>query len=234
VHGIAERLGALRPYFGPAVVLLLADTVVLLFGAYLYLDSSRRDAPPLWWFREGGLIAMLDAGQLLLGATFGIAAYFAFWKQPRLTSRSEAAGIFFWAIGGIGLATFALDDYFTVHERLGEWVFDQLTFIPVVTNIASDMLVMSYAVLGIAVILTFRMEVFSARSSATLLQLGALSSVIMVAVDGFAASDALKALEFPTQTFACSLLMLAFFVRWLEVRQAAPAPAGLALSEARI
>ena len=233
LRALGERIGALKPYFRPMAILLLVDTVVLLFGAYLYLESGRQEEPTLWWFREGGLIAMLDVGQLLLGATFGIAAYVAFWKQANSPSRTDAAGIFLWGIGGIGLAMFAMDDYFTVHERLGEWVFDQLSFVPVVTNVSSDMLIMAYAAVGLAVIVTFRMEVFSGRPSATLLQLAAVSSVIMVAVDGFATTDALKALEFPTQTFACSLLMVAFLVRWLEVRQSAPATAGLELSEAR-
>jgi hypothetical protein len=214
------------------MALLLIDAAVLLAGAYIYIDTGRQSDPPLWWFREGGLIATLDVGQLLLGGAFGIAAYRAFWKQTAQPSRSDAAGIFLWGIGGIGLAIFALDDYFTVHERLGDAVFDLFSFVPVITNVSSDMLVLGYALVGVTVIVLFRMELFSGRPSATLLQFAAVASVVMVLSDAFGTSDVVRALEFPAQTFACSLLMLAFAVRWLEVRQATPAQTGLSLQEA--
>jgi hypothetical protein len=102
----------------------------------------------------------------------------------------------------------------------------------VVTNVPGDMLVMGYAVLGLAALITFRMEVFSGRPSATLLQIGAVAAVIMVLVDAFATTDALKALEFPAQTFASSFLMLAFAGRWLEVRRVGVARADLHLEPA--
>jgi hypothetical protein len=231
LRDLGVRLVGLKPYFKPTAALLVVDAIILLVGAYIYLDAGRPEEP-LWWWREGGLIATLDAAQLLAASVCGFAAYFTFWERRADASRSEAAGIFFWAIGAVGLAIFALDDYFTVHERLGEWLVDQLHFVPVVTNISGDMLIIGYAVGGLATISLFRMEVFSGRPSATLLQLAALSAIVMVAVDGFATTEVLKALEFPTQTFACSLLMLAFFVRWLEVRQASGAAAGLQFSRA--
>jgi len=232
LRAFGNRLADLRLYFRPTAALIIVDSLTLLAGAFIYLDAGRPEDPPVWWFREGGLIAIFDAGQLLIAAFFGIAAYVAFWKLRTQPSRSEAAGIFLWGIGGIGLAIFAFDDYFTVHERLGDFVFDSLSFIPVVTALPSDMLILAYSAAGVAVIVTFRMEVFSGRPSATLLQVAAVSSVIMVLTDGFATTDAIKALEFPAQTFACSLLMLAFAVRWLEVRRAVPARANLKLSGA--
>jgi hypothetical protein len=64
------------------------------------------------------------------------------------------------------------------------------------------------------------MELFEDRASATLLQLAALASIIMVTTDAFATTRALQAIEFPSQTLANGLLMLAFGVRYLEVSQA--------------
>lgn len=229
---LSVRMGALAPYIRPTMALLLIDAAVLLIGAYIYIDSGRPDDPIVWWFREGGLVATLDVGQLLLGGAFGIAAYRAFWQQTAQPSRSDAAGIFLWGIGGIGLAVFALDDYFTVHERLGDAIFDLFSFVPVITNVSSDMLVLGYALAGLTIIVMFRMEVFSGRPSATLLQLAAVASVVMVLSDAFGTTDVVKALEFPAQMFACSLLMLAFAVRWLEVRQASLVKTGLNLQEA--
>jgi hypothetical protein len=232
LHEFRDRLTALKPYYKPTAALIVAETVILLVGAYIYVDAGRPEEPQ-WWWREGGLVATLDAGQLLAASAFGLAAYITFLDRRVDASRSEAAGIFFWAIGALGLAIFAFDDYFTVHERLGDWLINQLHFVPVVTNVSSDMLIIGYAVGGLATLFLFRMEIFSGRPSATLLQLAAVSSVVMVLVDGFGTTDAIKVLEFPTQTFACTLLMLAFLVRWLEVRQAAPAANGVALREAK-
>lgn len=221
---IGKRLAGLRPYARPLAFVLAADAVMLLTGAYLYVESGGQRSPPIWWFREGGPMAWLNAGQLMIGAAFGIAAYRAYWHRRR-GSRTDAAGIFLWATGGIGLAVFAVDDFFTIHERAGDWLIHQVRYVPILANLNGDMLILGYAVAGLVVLLTFRAEVFSGRPSATLLQLGAVAAVIMVAVDGFATALALKALEFPAQTLACSLLMLAFVIRRLEIgRVEAPRP----------
>jgi hypothetical protein len=223
LRALAARLSGLRPWARPLMAFLAIDSVLLIVGAYMYVDSGRPVDPPIWLFRERGLMAMWDAGQLLAGAGLGLASYLLFWKYRTQPSRSEAAGIFLWGIGGIGLAVFAIDDYFTLHEDLGEFILDDLLyFVPVVTNVPSDMLVLSYAVAGLAVIIVFRSEVLSDRPSATLLQLAAFSSIVMVLVDALATTEALEALEFPAQTFACSLLLLAFGVRYLEVTSRVP------------
>ena len=225
-RALVARLSGLRPWFWPLMTILAIDGALLIVGAYLYVDSGRPDDPVIWWFRERGLIAIWDTGQLLVGAGLGVATYSLFWKRRTQAPRSEAAGVFLWGIGGIGLAAFALDDYFTLHERLGDWLFDLLSFVPVVTNVSSDMLVLSYAAVGLAVLTVFRSEVLADRPSATLLQLAAFSSIVMVLTDAFATTESLEALEFPAQTIACSLLLLAFGVRYLEVtgreRQSGP------------
>jgi hypothetical protein len=64
-----------------------------------------------------------------------------------------------------------------------------------------------------------------------MLQLAAVASVVMVLTDAFGVTYVIRALEYPAQTFACSLLMLAFAVRWLEVRQAVTARTETRLQE---
>ena len=231
LRSVGDSFASLKPYLWPIAALLTFDIAVLLAGAYMYVDEGRPEQP-LWWWRERGLVAMVDASQLLIAAALGIATFVAFWKYRPHATRSEAAGIFLWGIGGIGLALFAVDDFFTIHERLGDAVFDTLGLLPVVTHLASDMLVVTYAVIGLAVIVTFRMEVLSGRPSAMLLQLAAFASIVMVLADGFATADVLRAFEFPAQTFACLLLVLAFAMRYLEVRQTMPSRTGLELCEA--
>jgi hypothetical protein len=215
---------AIRPYARPIFAVLAIDAITLGIGAFLYLDAGRPDHV-IWWFRERGAMAHLDAIQLLIAAVAGIAAYRAFWPQAASSSRSESAGIFLWAIGGIGLLIFAIDDYFTIHESVGDWVFDLFSFLPVVTDVPSDILILGYAALGLAVLYVFRMELLSGSASASLLLMAGLASAVMVLSDGFASSYFFKALEFPAQILASSLLMFAFVIRWDEVRQTAPAAA---------
>jgi hypothetical protein len=171
-------------------------------------------------------MASLDVVQLLIAALCGLAAYRLFWRQPDGASLKEAAGIFLWGIGGLGLLLFATDDYFTMHEQLGTHLNGALAILPVALNMPDDILVLGYAVIGVSVLFVFRMELIADRPSATLLQLAAVASLVMVLTDIFATSTALKAVEYPSQTLANGLLMLAFVVRYQEVARRRQ-PAGI-------
>jgi hypothetical protein len=130
----------------------------------------------------------------------------------------ERAGIFLWAIGGMGLLLFAVDDFFSIHEQLGRSMEASLSvFLPVNVNMPDDLLILCYAIVGVATLYIFRMEVFANRPSATLLQLAAAAAILMVVTDIFATSIALKAVEYPAQVLANGLLALAFIVRLREV-----------------
>ena len=228
---LTQRLGAMVQHRGLIAAVLTIDITMLLIGAYLYIDSGRTSH---WWFDERNVMATIDVVELLLAGACGIAAYRLFWRLRLSATPTEAAGIFLWGIGGIGLLLFAVDDYVAFHEGLGPALEGGLTFLPVAVNMPDDILVLGYAVIGVAVLYVFRMEVFSDRPSATLLQVAAVAAVVMVLSDVFARSLALMALEYPAQTLANGFLALAFAVRLREVtaghRVAAadPAPAGTA------
>jgi hypothetical protein len=214
ISDLRERLGALREYRHLIVAVLAVDIVALTIGTGLYVASG---STSVWWFNERSVMATLDVAQLLVASLCGIAAYQVFWRQPDGKGVKEAAGIFLWGIGGVGLIVFAADDYFTVHETLGHNFEGALTLLPFDLNMPDDFLVLGYAVVAVVVLFVFRMEVIANRPSATLLQLAAVASIVMVFADIFADPIALRALEFPAQTLANGLLMLAFYVRYREV-----------------
>ena len=215
-----EALADLRSDLRPASVILGVNVVVFSIGAYLFFESGATSAAP-GWFGERDVIASLDCLQLLAGGVFGILAYRAFWGVED-GNRRDAAGIFLWGIGGIGLLIFAVDDYFTIHEHLGRWMQDTFEMLPGVTNMPDDLLILGYAVVGVSVLYMFRMELLSTRASSTLLLFAAIAAVLMVTTDAFATTPALKALEFPSQTLATMLLMFAFGRRFIEVRAMMP------------
>ena len=217
---LKHRLGDLRPYARLIAPVLAIDLLALLIGAYLYIEAGSPRDEIIWWWRERSVMATLDVTQLLVAGVCGIAAYRLFWRRRHWASSKEAAGIFLWGIGGAGLILFALDDYVSMHERAGRQFESGLNSLPLAVNMPDDLLVLAYAFIGVAVLFVFRMELFEDRASATLLQLAALASIIMVTTDAFATTRALQAIEFPSQTLANGLLMLAFGVRYLEVSQA--------------
>jgi hypothetical protein len=231
-NDLRGRLRDLRPYMTPITAVLAVDSAALLIGAYLYVDAGQPD-DVIWWFRERRAIATLDVAQLLFGGVCGIAAYNAFWRRPNAPVK-ESAGIFLWGIGGVGLILFGIDDYFSVHEALGRHFARIVEALPIVVNMPDDVLVLGYAVAGMAVLFVFRMELFEDRPSATLLQLAAVAALIMVVSDAFATRRALEALEFPAQTFSNGLLLLAFGVRYLEVTRAARTEAATGAVEAAV
>jgi hypothetical protein len=210
--GIRDRLADLsdmRPLIG---AVLAIDGLAFGIGAYIYLDSGRLST---WWFDERGVIATLDVVQLLVAAWAGVAAYRLFWRQNAGTSKAEAFGIFLWGIGGAGLLTFALEDYFTVHESLGR-IFEGL--LPTGKNAPDDVFVLAYAVVSIFILYVFHTELVAERGSTALLMAAALAAIVMVLSDAFAHALVLKALELPAQTLADSLLMFAFLRRYREVQ----------------
>lgn len=212
LSGIKSRLSELRPEASAIAAIVGVEVLLFFIGAYIYMESDRES---IWWFDERGVIATADVAQLLIAGIAGIYAYQSFWRLPARPSKSEAFGIFLWGIGGIGLLVFALEDYFTIHERI-VLLFDER--LPGGTNSPDDILVLGYAVVGIAVLYVFHTELVADRASSALLLCAALSAIVMILCDAFAHNLALKALELPAQTLADTLLMFAFVTRYREVR----------------
>ncbi len=212
LNGLKSRLSQLRPEVAWISAIVAIEAVLFLIGTYIYLESGRES---IWWFDERGVIATVDVAQLLIAGIAGIYAYQNFWRLPVRPSRSEAYGIFLWGIGGIGLLIFAMEDFFTVHERVALMIDEML---PGGTNSPDDILVLGYAVVGIAVLYVFHTELVADRASSALLLGAALSAIVMILCDAFAHNLALKALELPAQTLADTLLMFAFVTRYREVR----------------
>jgi hypothetical protein len=218
---LGHRLNDLRPYGKLIAAVVLIDMTALLIGAYLYVESHEESH---WWFDERNVMATLDAGQLLIAGILGMVTYKLFWVRRPQANSKEAAGIFLWGIGGAGLILFAIDDYVSFHEQMGRNFESIVNALPVTVNMPDDLLILAYAVVGTCVLFVFRMELFEDRASATLLQLAALASVVMVITDAFATTRFLQALEYPSQTLANGLLLLAFTVRYLEVTSPQHAP----------
>jgi hypothetical protein len=216
LEDLKERVGAVARHGRLITAVLAFDITALLIGAYLYVDSGRTS---VWWFDERNVMATVDVVQLFAGGICGIAAYRLFWQLRRTADSEESAGIFLWAIGGIGLLVFAIDDYMTFHESISSLLQRGLTFLPFGVNMPDDLLVLGYAVIGVFVLYAFRMEVFADRPSATLLQFAAVTAIVMVFADVFAHATALRALEYPSQTLSNGLLALAFIVRYREVTE---------------
>jgi hypothetical protein len=209
------RLRALAPLVPLLAAVVAIEAVLFIIGAGIYLDSDRTLT---WWFQERSVVATMNVVQLVIAAIAGILAYKHFWRDAANVSLEDAAGIFLWGAGGLGLLAFVIDDYFTIHEQLGSWLTSNVGPLANVTTNADDLLVLFYAVCGIGVLIVFRMELRARRNSTTLLYLAAAMSIVMVLTDAFATVEVLKALELPAQSLATTLLMFAFVARYLEVR----------------
>jgi hypothetical protein len=216
---IVARHYALRPHWALIATVLAVNGLVFAIGLGLYLEAGQPET--FWWFDEFGVTQSLEAAQLLVAAYCGVRAYQLYWQRPR-TERSVAEdyGIFLWAIGGIGLLVFAIDDFTGIHEFLGRKLMS-LGLVPDFITMPDDILVIGYAIGGVAVLVIFRHEVFRARNSTALLIPAAAASLVMVVTDVLAQTRTGEALEFPAQTLAVACLTLAFVIRYREIKECA-------------
>jgi hypothetical protein len=215
VSSSKSRIAALRPH-APAIVGLLAINMsVVVAGGIVYAMDGTRGI-----FDERGLMNTMDAVQLAGAGVLGIVAWTAFWRaRGDDAPLAERAGILFWAIAGTGLIALAADDYFGIHEVVGDWIAS-MSFIPLFTNTADDIMTLMVATTGLMVLFIFRHELVAPRPSSTLL-LGAVgASMLMVATDAYG-FGVVRGLEFPAQVSAVGLFLLSFWTRSREARGAA-------------
>jgi hypothetical protein len=213
------RIGALREHAWLIGGVLAANMTVITIGGVLYVAQDTRVV-----FNEKGVMNTTDAAQLALAGVLGLAAYATFWKgRDAVASVQEAAGIMFWGIAGAGLMFLAADDYFGLHERMGDWMAQHSYMIPMYTNTADDIITLGVGITGLSVLYVFRHELIANRASSVLMIAGALAAFVMVGADVYG-RGIVRPLEFPAQVSASGLLFLAFFMRFREVRAAVPAP----------
>ena len=204
--------------------ILAMNASVLVIGGVLYVGF---DSPVV--FVEKGLMNSVDAAQLLLAGVFGLLAFATFWRgAARRAPASEAAGIFFWGLSGLGLLAFAADDYFTLHEQVGRWFVSNIGTLPLFTNSekfnsADDLITLAIGLVGLGVLYVFRHELLARRHSSTLLVAAVAAAGLMVATDVYG-KGWVQPLEFPAQVSAVGLLLLAYVMRYREVRAAGGQP----------
>jgi hypothetical protein len=224
ISGVRERVGALGSHGRLVGGVLAVNAAVLVAGAVTYVVY---DSPAV--FVEKGLMNSLNATQLLLAGVFGLLAFATFWRgAARRAPASEAAGIFFWGSSALGLLAFAVDDYFALHEKVGRWIAGNVGMLPLSTNSekfnsVDDLITLAIAAVGLAVLFLFRHELVARRHSSTLLAAGVVAAALMVATDVYG-KGWVQPLEFPAQVSAVGLLLLAYAMRYREVRTEAAAP----------
>ena len=194
---------------------LAVNLAVVAAGGIVYLTSGSRVI-----FLEGGLMNSLDSAELLLAGLFGLLAFAVFWRgASRHASAGEAAGIFFWGASGAGLLVLAADDYFGLHEQIGGWIADNVGVLPIFTNSVDDVITLGIGAIGLAFLYIFRHELLARRHSSVLLLGAVAAGGLMVAIDVYGRGW-IGPLEFPAQVSAVGLLLLAYAMRYREVREA--------------
>jgi hypothetical protein len=211
VAAVRARIAGLHSQRTPIAMVVVPNAAIVIAGGIMYFGYGSRSI-----FNERGLMNTADALQLLVAGTAGIAAYVMFWKRGATASIAEQAGSMFWAISGAGLLFFAADDYFGLHERMGDWLAAHGHLVPLYTNSVDDVITMSFGATALMVLYVFRNELVADRQSSTLLCLGAASSAMMVAVDVYGFGP-IRPLEFPAQVLGVGFFMLAYVTRLREV-----------------
>ena len=223
VESARTRVAALREHAWLIGGVMAANLAIVAAGAIVYLAQDTRVI-----FNEKGVMNTSDAAQLAIAGVLGLAAYVTFWKgRGAVASVQESAGIMFWGIAGVGLMFLAADDYFGLHERMGDWMAQNSYMIPMYTNTADDIITLGVGITGLSVLYIFRHELIANRNSSVLLVAGAAAAFLMVAADVYG-RGIVRPLEFPAQVSASGLFFLAFLTRFREVRAAVPAVAARA------
>ena len=212
-----ERFASVNGHWRLIGSVFAVNATVLAISTVLFF---RYDAS--WAFSEFGLFNSLNVVQLLAAGVLGILVFRTFWRGAAdRASASESAGIFLWGLTGVGLIGFAFDDFFGVHETVGDWITNHVGVMPLFTNNVDDFITLGYGVAGLAVLAVFRHELFAVRASSALLLAGVVAAAMMLGTDAYA-PGVLKAFEFPSQVGAVGLLLLAHLTRYAEVRATLP------------
>ena len=208
-----RRAALIRGHRWPIAAVLSFNISVLATATVLWAVFDY-DFP---FSEDLGLVNTIDALQLLAGGCLGVLAFRLFWRRQEAPDPAEAAGIFLWAMTGIGLIAFAFDDFFGLHERVGGWISDHIGVLPLLTNDVDDVITLGYGVVCIAVLALFRHELAARRASSAVLVAAIVPATLMLVTDAYGHGP-LAWLERPSQTTAVGLLFMAHVLRYREVR----------------
>ena len=217
---VRDAIENLRPHRnlvgGVLAVNVLAMSIAAIVGGLTgMLDEA---------FGEYGPMQTLKAAQLLLAGVAGYYIYTRFWRLPQAGQRVDAPGSFFWIISGAGLVWLGIDDYFGIHESVGDALEGGLgTTVPVLNNF-DDLILLGYGIIGLTVVAIFLGELMRSRATFPLLMTGIGFLIISQAVDFFIPEGtAISGVENPTNIIGAGFILAAYLVKLREVWNELPA-----------
>ncbi len=220
VEWVRDAIESLRPHWNLVGGLLAATVAALIVAAIVGgLTGTLSET-----FGEFGPMQALKAGELLLAGVAGYYIYTRFWRLPQAGQRVDAPGSFFWILSGAGLVWLGIDDYFGIHEIVGDALEGGLgTTVPVLNNF-DDLILLGYGIIGLTVVAIFFGELMRSRAVFPLLMTGIGFLIISQAVDFFVPEgSALSGIENPTNIIGAGFLLSAYLVKLREVWSELPA-----------
>ncbi len=215
---VRDSVERVRPHQTLVGGILAGNVVALIIAGTASLLTDRSA------FEEFGPMQTLKAAQLLLAGVAGYYIYTRFWRLPQAGQRIDAPGSFFWIISGAGLIWLGIDDYFGIHERVGDVIENDLGVTGPLLNNPDDVILLGYGIIGLTVIAIFLGELMRSRASFPLLVTGIGFLIISQAIDFFAPEgSALGGVENPTNIIGAGFLLSAYLVKLREVWSELPA-----------
>ncbi len=154
-----EKTGQLsgeRVFWGVLIINVAAVALAIMFGD-----------PPAALFDEGGAMTFFSVAQLLM--VFGLTRRTFLLRSAQVSNgnirlRDWRKAHFVWAIIAAGFLYFALDDLLLIHEnldRLAHWVFGLEE--NALSDRLDDLILVFYGLLGVAVLILYRVELLRFR-----------------------------------------------------------------------
>lgn len=149
-----------------------------------------------------------SAGALLLAGIFGVRT----WQRCR-----AGRGAAYWLLAGLGMLYLAVDERFSLHERIGRWLENDAALPrPPLVNHHDDLVLAAFALAGLALTSVHAPELLRHPPVTRLLIAGGGLLAAAIAIDSLAPVDGWAPnTEEPLELVGCLLLLAAFRLRWL-------------------
>jgi hypothetical protein len=173
------------------------------------------------------LFAEIGGAALLIAA--GVFGLWAWWRLRRTRMDST-----YWLIASLGMLFLAADERFSLHEKIGRFLADAGVHTPGTVNHLDDVVVISYALGGLALTLYFIRDLLSQHRTVLLPYLLAMGlTAASIAVDAAAPVEGYAPVfEEGLELSAAASFALAFYRRWSMARTYVDAPAPVAGAQA--